>query len=65
MLRTNATPNASVPSISMATNGRAMRVMKLPKVETVVAVSNRWKAGLRHMPEVAAALVTARTVASV
>jgi hypothetical protein len=42
-----------------------MRVMKLPNVETVVAVSSRWKAGLRHMPGGAEALVTARTLASV
>ena len=66
MLRTSATPSASLPSIRIATSGSAMRVMKLPNVETVVAVTMRWKAGLLHSPDALAAVsVTARTLASV
>jgi hypothetical protein len=41
----SATSNELADSTRMATNGSAMRVMRLPKIDTVAAVHTRRKAG--------------------
>jgi hypothetical protein len=48
MLRTRATPTESAFRVTMATNGRATRVTRLPKIEIVAAAQTLLNAELRQ-----------------
>jgi hypothetical protein len=52
MLRTSATSTGPAPSVKIATNGSAMRVIRLPKIDTVAAVHTRAKARFCHSERV-------------